>query len=678
MIKKVLFGSALVLGMGLQGQSYYYIAHVREGNPGGLNAESDQANDQNGGGWTKVTGTQANVVYTGNIAIPFSFKFAGNTVTHLKAATSGFITFDTGTKVAPVTGPAALPTATLPEKAVSIWGMSASGSNDGIFTKTFGAAGKRQFWIKFYSMSTPGDASNSWTYASVVLEEGSNKIYIVMQNCLQGSNAYVSPKHTFGIQVDGTTAVMVAGSPNITNQSSDLIVEDNDYYEFIYGVQPALDLAGMKVDLPAYVSRKAPIDIKLTVRNQGTAAITSYTLNYSVNGGAPVSANVSSANIAPNAVPVLTNSIKWNPPAAGWYTIKAWASNLNNTGDDAPANDTASARTYAYDSAATRKLMHEVFTSSTCPPCNPGNAALQAIWDARPGTHSILKYQCEFPGSGDPYFTTEIGTRRGSYGINSIPSTVRDGLPGVNPNGGYTIDDYDALQAKPSFARIKINSAQLSWKGKVDFEVELLPLEDYMTGNNWRLMAVIAEKTTFKNVETNGETEFTHVAKKMVPGTNGTVLSNLVKGTPQKFNLSYTFPDVYRLPNNATDRINLATETTVEDFWDLEVVVFLQNNTTKEVVQSESKDIAFNTGLNDDELSGLMVYPNPARDEVNISLPAAGNAQLSVFDMNGKLMMQQGVQQSARINTQGWTPGLYMIQVQDGAKMSSRKVMVQR
>jgi hypothetical protein len=212
----------------------------------------------------------------------------------------------------------------------------------------------------------------------------------------------------------------------------------------------------------------------------------------------------------------------------------------------------------------------------------------------------------------------------------------------------------------------------------VDFEVELLPLEDYMTGSNWRLMAVIAEKTTFKNVETNGETEFTHVAKKMVPGTNGTVLSNLVKGTPQKFNLSYTFPDVYRLPNNATDRINLATETTVEDFWDLEVVVFLQNNATKEVVQSETKDIAFNTGLNEDELSGLMVYPNPARDEVNISLPAAGNAQLSVFDMNGKLMIQQGVQQNTRINTQGWTPGLYMIQVQDGAKMSSRKVMVQR
>jgi hypothetical protein len=59
-------------------------------------------------------------------------------------------------------------------------------------------------------------------------------------------------------------------------------------------------------------------------------------------------------------------------------------------------------------------------------------------------------------------------------------------------------------------------------------------------------------------------------------------------------------------------------------------------------------------------------------------LPAAGNAQLSVFDMNGKLMIQQGVQQTTRINTQGWTPGLYMIQVQDGAKMSSRKVMVQR
>lgn len=678
MLKKLLFGSALLLTAGLQAQSYYYISSLRAGNPGGLNTENDQQSDASGGGWTKLIGQAANPVYTNKVAIPFAFEFAGNAVTHLKAATSGYITFDTGASATPVTGPFALPSSNLPNRSVSIWGMSASGSNDGIFTKTFGTAGKRQFWIKFFSMSTPGDASNSWTYASVVLEEGTNNIYIVMQNCLQANNAYVSPKHALGIQIDGTTASSVKGSPNITNQLSDAIPEDNDFYQFIYGNQPARDAAVLSHNLPNYLSRSAPLTMKARVRNQGSAEINTLTLNYSINGGPAVSANVNGLTMANNDINELTHTTPWLPSASGWANVKVWTSNPNGAADEAPANDTVNARIYVYDSAAPRKVMHEVFSSSTCPPCRPGNVALAAIFDARPGTHCVLKYQCDFPGTGDPYYTTEVGTKRSFYAVNSVPATVRDGLPGVNPNGGYTLDDYDGLQAKPSFARIKINTAQLSWKGKVDFNVTITPLEDYMTGSNWRLMAAISEKTTYRNVETNGETEFHHVMKKMVPSPNGTILSNLQKGVAQSFDLSYTFPDKYRLPNTSADRINLATETTVEDFWDLEVVVFLQNNATKEVVQAEWKDVAFNTGLpTEADPFAFSVYPNPVRGVMHVRLEQAANLQVKVLDVNGRSMYHNQTQGVQQINTEGWAPGVYMVQVSNGEKTSHRKVVVQ-
>jgi hypothetical protein len=680
MIKKLLFSATMLAVAGLGAQSYYYIAYKKAGNPRNLNRENDQLSDASGGGWTRLIGQSANQVYTNKISIPFAFQFAGQAVTHLKAATSGYITFDTGASTAPVTGPFALPTANIPNRSVSVWGMNASGSNDGIFTKTFGTAGSRQFWIKFYSMSTPGDAGNSWTYASVVLEEGTNKIYIVMQNCLQSQGNYVSPKHTLGIQVDGSTAVMVKGSPNFTNETSDAIPEDNDYYEFMYGVQPAFDLAGTTTEIPGYLSRKTAYTIKGKFRNQGSTTITGLTLNYRINNEAVVSMPVSGLNLENNDESEFTHNIPWNAMTGGWYDVRIWASALNGQSDEVPANDTIRARTYMYDTAAARKVMHEVFSSSTCGPCRPGNVALQQIFDQRPGTHVILKYQCDFPGSGDPYYTTEVGTKRSFYSVNSIPATVRDGLAGVNPNGGYTAAAYDELQAKPSFASLKVNSAQLSWKGQVDFSVSFTPLENYMSGSSWRLMAAIAERTTHRNVKSNGETEFHHVMKKMVPGPNGTVLSNLQKGVEQTINLSYTFPEVYRLPNSAADRINLATETTVEDFWDLEVVVFLQNNTTKEVIQAEWMPVAFNTGLpQTDDAFGLLVYPNPARGQVNIRMQNPAAVNISVMDVNGRVVYQGAAAPSGetQINTANWAPGLYLIRVSDGTQVSTRKVMVQ-
>ncbi|MFN9951549.1 MAG: hypothetical protein ACK55I_00485, partial [bacterium] len=99
----------------------------------------------------------------------------------------------------------------------------------------------------------------------------------------------------------------------------------------------------------------------------------------------------------------MTHTTPWLPSASGWANVKIWTSNPNGGVDEAPANDTQTARIYVYDSAAPRKVLHEVFSSSTCPPCRPGNVALAAIFDARPGTQCVLKYQCDFPGTGDPY-----------------------------------------------------------------------------------------------------------------------------------------------------------------------------------------------------------------------------------------------------------------------------------
>ena len=91
------------------------------------------------------------------------------------------------------------------------------------------------------------------------MEEGTDNIYIVDQRHSTAAN----PQITAGIQIDGSTATMVAGSPTLSNVAgADATPADNHYYEFIYGSQNATDMAGVSVTtFPYLILGNAPFTI---------------------------------------------------------------------------------------------------------------------------------------------------------------------------------------------------------------------------------------------------------------------------------------------------------------------------------------------------------------------------------------------------------------------------------
>ncbi|MDE5743592.1 MAG: hypothetical protein K2H62_04485, partial [Bacteroidales bacterium] len=73
-----------------------------------------------------------------------------------------------------------------------------------------------------------------------------------------------------------------------------------------------------------------------------------------------------------------------------------------------------------------RPLVEE-FSSSTCSACAWRNKSLQPIFEALADSISVVKYQMNFPGSGDPYYTGEGGLRSFFYNVLDIPAICLDG-----------------------------------------------------------------------------------------------------------------------------------------------------------------------------------------------------------------------------------------------------------
>lgn len=671
-MKKTILSLMAMVSLGAFAQTGYYVAPgTGTGNPGGLNGDAEYP--PGGGlpaGWTTLLTGPQNEMWSASQSLPFAFKFNDQDVTSYKVSANGVVTFDVASTTTPSAVNADLPSSGLPNQSVCVWGVGATATGDYVVTKTFGTTGKRQHWIQYNSCSE-ANIGTGWIYASIVLEEGTNNIYIVDQRY----NGTAASKISVGIQIDGSTAIKVNGTPAYGMKSvNDPTTADNVYYTFLPGSQPADEAGITALNLGNYISvNNAPVDIAFSVINGGTNAITSMDVEYTVDGGAAVTGTITGLNIASGATANVSHPTKWSGVTVGSHAIAVKIVKVNGATDTKVGNNSASKTVVVFDKAVDRKILNEVFTSSTCGPCTAGNINYNNVI-ANKTKHSTVKYQVYWPGTGDPYCTQEVRDRTSFYGINSVPRMEVDG--GWDGNAGsFSTGLYDDFQAKPAFVEIT-GSVSLTWKNTVTLDVTLNPLLDNAS-NNLKLHAVIVEGTTYANVKTNGEKQFENVMKKMMTGSVGQVLTPLKKDTKVTKKIAYTFNGGYRLPTDgsAAQHINHLTENSVETWNDLAVVVFVQDATTKEVLQSETFPIAL-VGTEAVE-QNLNLYPNPANSVFVVEAKEMGNAAVVVTDMQGKVVFNGNMNAGAlSMNVADWSNGVYMVSVNGNSKNLNSKIVV--
>lgn len=677
MKKLLLLAGAFLSFTAAQAQYYYYQGNG--GNPGGLNADAEYP--VGGGlptGWTTLyTGSATSVVtpeWSLPATLPFTFNFNGAPVTSYKVSTSGVLTFTTSATTVPSDVNVALPNAAIPDKSVMVWGLYAN-AGDFIVTKTFGTAPNRQHWIQFNSYSQTTNSTAGYTYWSIVLEEGTNNIHIVDQR-----SAGAAMTLTAGIQVNATTAYQVSASPNVNSTTlvtQDATPVDNSYYTFVPGTQPNYDMTVTGINVANYlILSQAPYTITGVIKNMGALPVTSFTLNYKINNGATVSVPVT-ANIASMGTYGFSHATTWAPTATGNYTIDVWATNINGSNaDQVTANDHLTKQVSVLAATAQRMVLHEVFTSSTCPPCLPGNANLKSITTANPGKSFDIKYQQDFPSPGnDQYQSTESIARRGYYNINSIPRMEVDGGWDGNASS-YTATLLNQARNKPAI--LDITGTHTIIGKTVNATAVINTLGNNIPNNNLVVHMVITEKRTVKNIRTNGETEFFDVMKKMMPDQNGTPIAAITAGNNITLNKTYTFP-----AKAAVIAPKGTFPDSVENFNNLDVTIFVQDKITKEVFQAaRSQRTNSPTGIAENAVaSNVNLYPNPAtgRDiKLDVTLQQPENVEVTIVNAIGQVIssvnkgkLDSGVN-TLNLNLEGQTKGIYFVKVTIGNKVVTK------
>lgn len=521
-----------------QEEGYYLIETPFAGvNPGNLNTDPEEPY---GAGlpadWTIIHNGLANSPeWTPIQNIPFVFYFNGEPTFQYKVSTSGTVTFSTGAPTAPDYVPKVMPNAEMPDKSVFVWGLKGNNIQNKVLTKVFGEDGSRQLWISFNAYNYyPGNPICTMFW-SIVLEEGTNNIYIVDQR----KSFICIPKLAVGLKVAANEYIEIAGSPLLGGMAgNDPTALDNSFYQFIPGEQPKRDIETLNIDVDNLTQLSdAPIIVQGDFASYGTETLKSFDYNYQIDNGPVQSIHFS----GPVNLSNLEHSIPWVPSQAGEYQLKVWLGLPNGLADQRPSNDTLTMMVTVLDEIPVRQILVEEATQHNCPPCASLNPAFDATIQANFAEVAAVKYASHWPGANNDWRRLFNQPHHGAmvsyWEVSGVPTAIVDGAFYKGSPSGFNAGTIASRSGQPGFFDLDFTEAVNG--NNIDISVSVTNLVDMPGKNVFMRIAIVQDEKIFPTATgTNGEKEFYDIMRYMVPDPNGTTLSTAA-GASQTVNFTY-------------------------------------------------------------------------------------------------------------------------------------------
>ena len=338
----------------------------------------------------------------------------------------------------------------------------------------------------------------------------------------------------------------------------------NWYFDdFEVKIQDDLDIQASSINIDERIG-SGPLKVNFSVQNMGSTAIQSFEATYQIGDQEPVTESFSVYMTSFEENTVSFNTVETLLP--GTYNINLSINKVNGWDEDSDMSNNSTSTDFSVAIATTQRIpMIEHFSSSTCAPCVLLNSLMHNLCNNNPGKFTYTKYSVNWPGTGDPYFISDSYDRCLFYNVSSVPQIFLDSELQVSNGTPQPVTNNKLLQryAVPAFADIR---------GAFNVEGNIITLTadvmSYVDLNDVKTFITVNEKTTTGNVGSNGETEFHHILMKMFGGSEGNA-TTIKAGEYQRFEYSCDM-----------------SETNMEEINDLEVAVWIQDPTTKEIFNS--------------------------------------------------------------------------------------------
>jgi len=223
----------------------------------------------------------------------------------------------------------------------------------------------------------------------------------------------------------------------------------------------------------------------------------------------------------------------------------------------------------------TKIVLLEDFSNVSCGPCVGTNKAIESLKKYAFGSRILpIRFSTNFPSPNDPFYTAnkpDCNARMVLYAIQSSPTVVVDGIlfpvstdsnsikqrieSRLTETPKFKITASDSVSGSEYFVKIKVENIDTTGLKFSDLFIHTVVTETEI------------EYTTPPG--SNGETKFHDVMRKMLPSSSGENLSQMFPGS----------------------EVLLERQVSISSSWNiskLNTVVFIQNKTTKEVIQAVS------------------------------------------------------------------------------------------
>ncbi len=448
------------------------------------------------------------------------------------------------------------------------------------------------------------------------------------------------------------------------------------------------ELASLTNIQNAYALNSA-VTVAGVVKNNGSNAITSLDVNWSVDGAPQNTFALTGINIASGATYNFTHSTTWTATPAGSRALTVNLSNINGGTDPNLTDNSITKNILVVNEVFPKTVVYEEGTGTWCGYCPRGHVGLKDMYhNHADGSFIGIAVQ---NGSSNP-MTLAAYNSPISAQISGYPSGLLNrGAEEVDPGLNDIEAAYQAEINKIPVAKIEVTSN--SWNSAT--RVISLGLSAKfaldLSSANYNIAAIVVENDVTGT--TSGYNQVNYYSGGSIgnltdwQGTNWATLANPVPAASMIYNhvgrallggfagLSGVVPAsvTYNTPYTTTFTHTLPT---TQDESQIKLVAIIIDNATGGIINAT--EVALNTTLANTSFTndlGFKIYPNPSNGIVNISTSVTSDIIIS--DISGKTVFSKNqLFGENEINLSNLQSGIYFVKAKSETTETVSKLIL--